>query len=1171
MAFTWDYVNDSNTSLLNAEGTAIASILPDQLVVIRQMPLSDIQKYYVSFKRELRENMYNALAMTPTEFSDWNDNSKYKFDPDICLPRSCVAFKRSNVGSNKLGWLFQAPVVSSSVDLGYLSASTPSGKARKNMIRGGGGSLEFAQRLSLEEQRTVLKRILLDDFYDFDEVLKFGQADQMAMTELDRIIQGAPFEDTAWTQITKLLSSFIDDQSAMGSDVGTGKGHGRRYAAPLFLAYLAREGEVLWPVRASLDSEAFVPRVFKPFLWTFFVPQKSRTLARALCSHRNLKSDLTYIFPVYRDLLFTTNFFSDASTLRAEQFLHLKARYHSPAYNSLHRAHGINIMFKDALAHFGLTDEDVRQFSDYFGGRRRIAADNGRDAFGWVDNPSNHQLSKYQEIFGKRPPEKFPDYVIRWAADLRLILSNFGVKNVKGKIDRLTPWLYYLISIGENYAPPSFEFINRERHINSIGNSAYTTYTDFLSQEAMFSGADQCVTTLRQAWTLAATRDGYAGKIACPIDPEIDAPKQDNGNRNKVGRTKRQSLDELVLETLIEENRRSGKDGEPFAFARSLSNKLGRRYDRVVIDSLDSRKKSVFWPALPILLDAILNMGMRKIMAQWMDSGEGDEFLVDPVSCIESPNPLPTATVGRRMSFLRLMSINNKETVVGSFFPINKSGPYETPWVDSETAQLITYMRDWQTRYYPRKTPVIAERDSLTKQYAAGDSIPAVYPLFRDPLSRSQSYPPTDSSIYRYWKDLLTHCEPIVNEKRKKAADAAGRVFRAEALLKPNGEPRWDIHSLRVTTVTTLIEAGVSPDIVALLVGHKSLAMTWHYVAVNNQKTNLALHKGMEERRKRAIAELDSLQTDEDVETAVACIFGGIINLRGDQAQGSDMLKDALISKEPGAYEVFAHGICPGGNCGTGGELYRNAYQPVFRPRACSRCRHRVTGPIFLNGLVHRLNALMVELGHCYEREADINRQLEIAEDSGGSTFILEGLVRREREERDNIWAEWCAELKTIRQAEALLDQNHKKDRLPLLTGMSSDDVKARFESVHQLALLHQMITEADVITGASLEVPIGTREKRDEMLLEIARHNDASSFFYKLAPQVRKRALNAFGDLLTQHAHLGHGRELTPDRIENLLQGAETLPQLREAAGRICLIAANGGGVSEPIDGHLL
>lgn len=1146
--FSWEYSNSTNILLLDESGSALASNSPDHIVVLRELTLRNLRESFAAFKTELYAALYEALGQTPSEFANWHGGTKYSFGTDICSPQSCVAFKRYSEGSNKLAWLSQPPIVTALIDMNVIPAVTPHGKARKNMIRGGGGVVEVAQGLSTKIQRKLLHTVMYDYNYDLDEIFKIlGQSNVFALRELEAALSSAASADDALTSISELFSSFAIEQKAQYQATGNKKGDGRHFAAPWFVAYLAREGVLLWPTKAASDSEFVFPRVLKPMMWTFLVPEHGRKLAHSLVGPDTDEKLHPYIQPVYRDLLWTTTFFERPS-FSSNHLLQLKSRYHSPPHNSEARGYGANLIFNSVLAYHNLTYEDVGSIADYFGGRRRIASAHGRDAFSWVDHPKQHNLRRYQKIFSSAPPDRFPEYVVQWAADLRTLLSTMGVRAVESKVDDLNIWLLYLISVGADYAPKTWQEINREKHINSVDTPGYSTFVDFV-RKLGGARAQSYITTLRQAWTIAATRDGFSGKISCPIDPEIDSIKKYD-NKNNTGRTRRKALDEHVLELLIQENRRADKKGKSFAFARSLN-----RYERDVVDSVDGKQKKVFWPALPIMLDIILTTGMRKISAQWMDSAEGDEVWVDAGQVKNLPNHLPSATKEREMGFLRLISISNEEQVLGMFLPINKGDPYEVPWVDEKTAKLYNEMRDWQVRYNGRKKPILATREFLRKDYSDETEIPEVYPVFRDPKSR-QGYPPSDGTLYTYWKDLVAHCEKILNNNRRKAAKSAGKPFKPEALLRADGKPRWDIHSLRVTTVSTLIDAGVSPHIVALLVGHKSVAMTWHYVEVNNQKTYERIKQGLEERRRRAIARMEELKTEADVDNALDTIFGGIVTLRGDEATGAELLKDALLSRAPGSYEVFAHGICPGGDCSTGGINYKNAYLPVFRPRACSRCRHRVTGPAFLNGLVHRLNALMIEITDSYEREADLNIEIESAEDAGRSSVILEGLVRRERELRDEVWAEWAAELTTVRRCNILLDQKDDGENLPMLTGMDLTQVQTKFEAVHQLSLLQQVVSEADMITGATIEIPAGARAKRDEMLLEIARQNNASRFFYTLEPKTRKRALDAFGSLLTHHAsQMG---DLAPDHIDALLQGAETMPWLNKAVEQICQGVAN-------------
>ncbi len=175
---------------------------------------------------------------------------------------------------------------------------------------------------------------------------------------------------------------------------------------------------------------------------------------------------------------------------------------------------------------------------------------------------------------------------------------------------------------------------------------------------------------------------------------------------------------------------------------------------------------------------------------------------------------------------------------------------------------------------------------------------------------------------------------------------------------------------------------------------------------------------------------------------------------------------------------------------------------------------------MFLAGLVHRMNSLMVEIKVSMEKEGQLNLQIEDLEDqeaASGKILRLRGLVTREREMRDELWAEWCAELATIRKSEAMQDHGGAASQM-LMTGLELQELNAKIENTHQLALFHSVLQDANTILGATLEVPANLQERRDAILLEIAQNNELTNFFYRLPPERRKHALEQFGNLLLDH-----------------------------------------------------
>ncbi|MFC7688699.1 VPA1269 family protein [Paeniroseomonas aquatica] len=918
--------------------------------------------------------------------------------------------------------------------------------------------------------------------------------------------------DDVMRHLAAMLWDFdrLQDTMALG-----GRGAGLHYAAPWFLMYLAREDYILFPRLIYPDS--LLPRFVAPLLWTFFMPKAARNLALHLVKHPG-EDQWTYTRPVLRELFLYTNFFRlETSTIAFAHFVNFKREYTlSETGAEVVRegagvlSHGLNRLFDAYLNFHGKTWEDVGSDARYFGGGYRITSDNSRDAFSWVEQPKGHKLVLYRKHIGE-PPETFPGHIQEWARDLRAILLLYGVQSPANKIDSLNYWLIFLMKLGDD-APRNWCEVERERHINHVGLAVHLTFVDFirsLDRDTRF----RILPDIQQAWHLAAVRDGFLGKLTNPIDPNVDNLGFTDPNSGE-NRTRRQAMPDDLYQLVIRENRRNN-----YEFAKSTVSKAGARparniHWRSVNDPSTKQRVEVFWPGIPIMLDMILSQGLRQASAMWADSGEGDEFWVNTETLEYYPNPLPMRTLGRQLGFLRVCQLGPKkdDKVLGMYVAVNKTGPYEVAWVDPATATAYQEMRAWQARYTPRRTPTKASRDDIQKLYAGQGTIPEVYPLFRDPESRS-GHPPSSTTLYAYWGTLLGHCEKIFEQT----------TGRFESCLV-NGKPRWDLHSLRVTTISILLEHGVEPWIVAELAGHASVTMTWRYKARDGRKTHAALQKIHEERRLLAIQKLQELgdhfiENEDDLDVRLKDILGPFVKFREDN-NGETLLRQQMT--EGGRYETYAHGLCPGGDCATGGVIYKNAYQPVFRPRACSQCRHRVTGPQFLAGLVNRLNSFMIEIKSSMDTEADLNRQIEEIEDQGkgggGKVVALGALIRRERELRDNLWGEWCAELATIRQCEKEQDSASKGSNMPLITRQSGEDFKLHLDTVHQMALLHNVLTDSDIILGASLEVPAGLRERRDTLLLEVARNNDLAPVFYKLAPSRRKKALQHFGDLLLGH-----------------------------------------------------
>lgn len=1090
-----DFPNENNVIDLLEDG-ALLNTTDDTFILLHGLPsVEQIRDAHAHFKEAISKHLLWVLS-TPMDELEQEVGSLRRSDSTI----SANSFASLSHNGTSLIYCQAQPLVLSLSEMGYISNVTVRGDRRRTS-RQDGSLPEVMAKLTPSQVRELMT--YADTNFGWDAVLRpkyvAGLSDVQKLVMSNRSAQS-------------MLSTVADNTHARLADGAENVPAGWAW----FAEWLCREGVWIQPFShvGNLSSVTFSP--FN-YLWIdVFCPSNGGwpTLARSAWQlwRNGSRAAESEVLAAYRQLLHSTNA-SQSERLSLGPFAALRTIHLDK--NQAGRATGFNVLARLACKAFGTELLEMEE-AQLFEGRRRLSSQHGINLFAWVDRPTPRNTQRYQELVGS-PPPTFPDYLRQWAGDFRELFPLLQAKSTNGPIDALNLFLLYLAELGEERAPKCLAEIVRGKHINSLGNPAHFTFMDFLGRVGCQPDRkNTALTRLAQVWVLASKRDGFGSRLTCPIDRNIDEFGRSTRRR---ARTHRKAIDQDILSILMQENRR-----DDYAFGRSLG-----RYDRVVFDHEVGEASTEFWPAVPILFDLIFSTGMRKSSALWLDSAEGDECWPDPETLAEMPNPLATAEKRRKAGFLRIMEIAPGQRVLGMHLEVNKTGAYAVPYVDPAAARQYVKMRNWQLRFNPANKPIPALRGK-EKHLVDHELVASVYPVFRDPQSGALMQPPGDDQVNRYWVALLKHCQPLANK-------AIGYDY---PLVLDETQPRWDIHSLRVTVVSVLLDNGVPIHVVQMLVGHASPMMTWHYKAIDLAAIHRSIQEGFEYRKFALSAERLSTLDEDEVEAEIVKVVGQRVTLRSNEDwEGISLLKDNC-GWGAESWEMFAHGICPGGGCNTGGEYYKNVYQPVFRPRACSRCRYRITGPAFLNGLVLRLNALMVEIKQSMNQEAELEDEIVTAEDNGRPTVALRGAVGKLREARDALFAEWCAELRTIHACESLLSPSDGGAHLPMITGMPEAEARTRLSETHFLNLMHMVIRDASVVSGGSADVPPGTREMRDELLMRVARTNGVEGFFYRMDDRTRRKALDRFGDLLLG----GTPSEVVQDLIDGDLR-FDGLPEL--------------------------
>ena len=727
-------------------------------------------------------------------------------------------------------------------------------------------------------------------------------------------------------------------------------------------------------------------------------------------------------------------------------------------------------------------------------------------------------------------PDEFPSFFEDWIQEFETRIKQINRKDYDVLIKGATEWIFYLYTLGID-APRDWSEVNRDQHISSR-NSEQKTVLKYLESNQMKPTTP--MRSLEQLWQ--RWHREYPSDIPCPISTRYDI--KDN---TKKGRTHRRSIPSIIVETLIEENAKACENGIPYAFHRSLKSGNGgaslTEYTKRVGDDLVTAE----YPLAAAVIDCILHLGMRSSSARYLDDGHDDEYTVLLNQDIDGGEYLdnPNGKKGVRNGAIQLMQIGPEHSVLSMLMLKDKVADFnEVPWVPQPLAERLTHIKNIQEKYNPISEPIPAT-DAKDK-YSIEATVNHVYPLFRDP-SNFDNKPVSTDKIARYWNTLLKHCEPIVNEKRRAQMGDNATHY---GFFDRDGKAVWDIHSIRVTVITNLLEQGVPPTIIQLLVGHKSPLMTLHYEAIDNAKLHETITQAYEQRRLASINAISSAESEEEVQQAIENMLGGLAKSASNDNEAFELMQENFgkfktQSDVPSGMSVFSHGICPGGNCATGGEKKGATYTAVHRPKACSRCRWRVTGPSFLAGLTLNANILMAEISASTQKEKELIAELNKHKDAELPTPQIESRINQERAFRDELFADWAAEYTTIQHALEL--QKGNKDgadkSLPTVA-----DMNISFSEKHTVTMMHEICKEAAMIQGASMDVPDGLEAKRDKILFDIAIQNNAANYLISVDKDARNQAFNDFAEMLIQ---LEDTAPNGADYIQQLVTGEEKIPAL--------------------------
>lgn len=627
--------------------------------------------------------------------------------------------------------------------------------------------------------------------------------------------------------------------------------------------------------------------------------------------------------------------------------------------------------------------------------------------------------------------------------------------------------------------------------------------------------ANRTLSLLESAFALLIARQAAQAQaegkmvqaIQNPVEMEFDSFAK---ARPMHVKSVREAIPRDVLEVLYEVNHEND-------FALSKANP---EHFRDVPNPETGQVERTWFPGVALLLEFLLLLPIRSFQVRFLDSGEMDEYLptFENGEFVRAINP--KGIRGRAEGVLRLARIFDEKPTIELHINTNKTaeirgGSYVIPWAPEEVRMLIERMRAWQTAYNPvAKLVPCLEKVEWHKANERGrtpeSTMRISVPLFRDP-GDADGWPLTKAALVQHWTKVNEEAQKRLRAgSRKNIVLVEARKNASRSVLRTT----FDIHSLRVSGVTGLLEANLSPELIQLITGHTTLAMLLYYAKPTADK----MEKKLSEAWKTYMDKTEDPSISEsDYETLTASLFN---------TQNSDFPKSRLAHERrlsTGAILTFTHGICPGGSCDSGG----TDGAPLRRAQACSLCRYRLTGPAFLPGLVMNANLLIHEIRSIGLEIAALNRKIRELDDAGKSSGPLRAKVETLHRQSDDVAKEWSAEFQYAKAAQQWLDKSAQDGNLPLVYG--SEPPKCELAPVSHFELLQNIVESGQALMPGVCPPSVALEHR--EYMTELIDASDMEPLLLRLRDDQRDRAAVLLGKALTS---------LVPTETHEAIRGRE-------------------------------
>lgn len=581
----------------------------------------------------------------------------------------------------------------------------------------------------------------------------------------------------------------------------------------------------------------------------------------------------------------------------------------------------------------------------------------------------------------------------------------------------------------------------------------------------------------------------------------------------------------------------------------------------------------VWCPSAALLLYTLLTLPLRSLQARLFDSGEADAFVFDFERRVMVPNLNQVAIGGvvdpnRREGVFQVIpsGMLDVSDVIGIWVPVNKTSDegYHVPWVSDDLLEHLRHQHEWVRTYaaHPNPHGIIEVQGHRNQPEEWMQSQSKFLCLFRDPSAdrgTDPSLPVSKQKLLKLWVKLCAESERRINSL------AQSESQRVQLVTTAGGKTRalHDIHTLRVSGITDLLDRGVPLNIVSEYVaGHATYIMTLWYDKPSPGQMRQVL-KNAEATAGRSAAAIPMFTEAE----AHAMRDYLVTN---SSYKGMYTGFDAM-TENAGLLQFRLGGICPGTRCEEGGLTSNGRIAPVpvgDRGPSCPQCRFWLTGPAFLLGQCIEGNQLILKIRKKIQALDALRTSILDAEDAQdfAQADLLRGQTDVEERQLNDMLTEWWHRMK-LYEASVHKLEDYKRflkgnrgvaapaSQLVLVADQASEDLTFSFKQSTQLELEHFLSTCAELLPDYALESKAVALDLEMAVgkFLAINEHSDLTSMYFKLTDDQRLSAANLAVELM-----LGAAED--PSQASDLLEGRtplSSLPHLQKGLSELLLASS--------------